>query len=101
MIEGTVHRVLRGTSTWEGYYEATEIKRKNGWSTNIRKVGRRRLHRKPLKRSSGEGKNKMKMAKKRKPFDYSSDSLPILMVQYRGNHFHTLAKKCAISPMRR
>ena len=33
------------------------------------------------------------MAEKQKPRDYSSDSPPILMVQYRGNHSQYLAKK--------
>ena len=33
------------------------------------------------------------MAEKQKPRDYSSDSPPILMVQYRGNHSQSLAKK--------
>ena len=48
-----------------------------------------------------EGKNKKNMDEKKKPCDYSSDPPPILMVQYRGNHNQSLAKKCAISPMRR
>ena len=33
------------------------------------------------------------MAEKKKPCDYSSDSPPILMVQYMGNHSQILAKK--------
>ena len=38
-----------------------------------------------------EGKNKKNMAEKKKPCNYSSDSPPILMVQYKGNHSKTLA----------
>ena len=40
-----------------------------------------------------EGKNKKNMAEKKKPCDYSNDSSPMLMVQYRGKHSQTLAKK--------
>ena len=40
-----------------------------------------------------EGKNKKNMDEKKKPCDNSSDSPPILMVQYRGNHSQTLATK--------
>ena len=35
------------------------------------------------------------MAEKQKPFDYCSDSPPILKVQYKGYHSETLAKKSA------
>ena len=44
-----------------------------------------------LEKNISEGKNKKNMAEKKKPCDYSSDSPPILMVQYRGNHSQTLA----------
>ena len=40
-----------------------------------------------------EGKNKKNMAEKKKSNDYSSDSPPILMVQYRANRSQSLAKK--------
>ena len=40
-----------------------------------------------------ERKNKKNLAEKKKPCDYSSDSPPILMVQYKGNHSQTLTKK--------
>ena len=46
-----------------------------------------------LEKIISEGKNKKNMAEKKKPCDYSSDSPPILMVQYRGNHSQTLEKK--------
>ena len=46
-----------------------------------------------LEKSIREGKNKKNMAEKKKHNDYSSDSSPILLVQYRGNHSQTLAKK--------
>ena len=46
-----------------------------------------------LQKIISEGKNKKNMAEKKKPCDYSSDSPPILMVQNRGNHSETLAKK--------
>ena len=65
----------------------------SGWITNIRKFGRRGLHPMLLKRSSARAKTKKNMAEKKKPCDYSSDSPPILMVQYWGNHSQTLAKK--------
>ena len=42
-----------------------------------------------------ECKNKKNLAEKKNPCDYSSDSPPILMVQCRGNHSQTLAKKSA------
>ena len=67
VIEGTVHRVFRSTSTWEEYDKAMKI--------------------------ISEGKNKKYLAEKKKPCEYSSDSPPILMVQYRGNHSQTLAKQ--------
>ena len=40
-----------------------------------------------------EGKNKKKMAEKKKPCDYSSISQSILMIQYRLNDSQTLANK--------
>ena len=97
VIEGTVHRVFRSTSTWEEYDKAMKINREQwldnqypeSWSSHA------------LEKIISEGKNQKNMAEKKKLCDYSSDSPPILMVQYRGNHSQTLAKKkCAISPMR-
>ena len=40
-----------------------------------------------------EGKSKKNMTEKKKLCDYSNDSPPILMVQCKGNHCQTLAKK--------
>ena len=54
LVEGTVHRDFCSTSTWEEYDKAIKINLK----TSIRKVGRRGLHRMPLKRSSGRAKTK-------------------------------------------
>ena len=49
-----------------------------------------------LEKITMEGKKKKNLADKKKPCDYSSDSPPILMVQYRGNHSQTLAKKVRV-----
>ena len=41
VIEGTVHRVFRSTSTWENFDQALEKKiENNGLKINIRKIGR-------------------------------------------------------------
>ena len=65
----------------------------SGGITNSRKVGRRGLRRMPLEKIIREGKNKKNMAEKKKLCDYNSDPPSILMVQYRGNHNQSLAKK--------
>ena len=93
VIEGTVYRVFRSTSTWEEYDKAMKINREQwldnpypeSWSSWVASHA--------LEKIISEGKNKKNMAEKKKPCDYSNDSLPILMVQYRGNHSQTLAKK--------
>ena len=100
MIEGTVHRVFRGTSTWEEYDKAMKINREQWLDNQYPESWSSRVASHALEKIISEGKNKKNMAEKKKPCDYSSDSPPILMVQYRGNHSQTLAKKCAISPMR-
>ena len=38
-IEGTVHRVFRSTSRWEGFDQALEKNLSNGLKINIRKIG--------------------------------------------------------------
>ena len=49
-----------------------------------------------LEKIIGEGKIKKHMAEKKEPCDYSSDSSPILTVQFRDNHSLTLAKKSGV-----
>ena len=95
MIEGTVHRVFRSTSTWEEYDKAMKINREQllgnqypeNWSSRVASLALEKIIR--------EGKNKNNMAEKKKHCDYSRDSTPILMVQYRGSQSQTLAKKSA------
>ena len=89
------YRVFRSTSTWKEYDKAMKINREQWLDYPYPETGRRGLHLMPLKRSSGRAKTKKNMAEKKKPCDYSSDSPPILMVQYRGNQSQTLAKKSA------
>ena len=100
VIEGTVHRVFRSTSTWEEYDKAIKINREQWLDNQYPESWSSRVASHALEKIISEGKNKKNMAEKKKPCVYSSDSPPILMVQYRGNHSQTLAKKCAISPMR-
>ena len=95
VIEGTVHRVFRSTSTWEGYDKAMKINREQWLDNQYMESWSSRVASHALEKIISEGKNKRNMAEKKKPFDYSSDSPPILMVQYRGNHSQTLAKKSA------
>ena len=93
MIEGTVHRVFRSTSTWEEYEKAMKINREQWLDNHYPETWSSRVTSHTLEKIIREGKNKKNMAEKKKPSDYSSDSLPILMVQYSGNHSQTLAKK--------
>ena len=93
VIEGTVHRVFRSTSTWEEYDKAMKIIREQWLDNQYPESWSSRDASHALAKIISEGKNKKNMAEKKKPCDYSSDSPPILMVQYRGNHSQTLAKK--------
>ena len=91
--EGTVHRVFRSTSTWEEYDKAMKINRKQWFANQYPESWSSRVASHALEKIISKGKNKKNMAEKKKPCDYSSDSPPILMVQYRWNHSQTLAKK--------
>ena len=93
MIEGTVHRVFRSMSTWEEYDKAMNINREQWLDNQYPESRSSRVASHALEKIISEGKNKKNMAEIKKPCDYSSDSPPILMVQYRGNHSQTLAKK--------
>ena len=95
VIEGTVHRVFRSTSTWEEYDKAMKINREQWLDNQYPESWSSRVASHALEKIISEGKNKKNMAEKKKPCDYSSDSPPILMVQYRANHSQTLAKKSA------
>ena len=93
MIEGTVHRVFRSTSTWEEYDKAMKINGEQWLDNQYPESWSSRVACHALEKIISEGENKKNMAEKEKPCDYSSDSPPLLMVQYRGNHSQTLAKK--------
>ena len=93
VIEGTVHRFFRSTSTWEEYDKAMKINREQWLDNQYPKSWSSRVASHALEKIISEGKNEKSMAEKKKPCDYSSDSPPILMVQYRGYHSQTLAKK--------
>ena len=95
MIEGTVHRVFRSTSTWEEYDKAMKINREQWLDNQYPESWSSWVASHALEKIISEGKNKKNMAEKKKTCDYSSDSPPILVVQYRGNHSQTLAKKNA------
>ena len=101
MIEGTVHRVFRSTSKWEECDKVMKINREQCLDNKYPESLSSRVASHALERIIREGKNKKNMAEKKKPWDYNSHSPPILMVQYRGNHSQTLAKKSLISTMRR
>ena len=101
VIEGTVCRVFRSTSTWEEYDKAVKFNREQCLDNQYPESCSSRVASHALEKIIREGKNKENMGVKKKPSDYSSDSPPILMVQYRANLSQKLAKKCAISPMRR
>ena len=93
VIEGTVHRVFRSTSTWQEYDKAMKINREDWLDNQFPESWSSRVASHALEKIIRKGKNKKNMAEKKKPCDYSSVSPPILMVQYRGNHSQTLAKK--------
>ena len=92
MIEGAVHPVFRSTSTMEEYDKAMKINLEQWLDNQYPEKWWSRVASHALEKIIREGKNKKNMAEKKKPCDYSSDSPPILMVQYRGNHSQTLAK---------
>ena len=58
VIEGTVHRVFRSTSTWEEYDKAMKINRKQWLDKQYPESCRRGLHPMPVKISSGSAKTK-------------------------------------------
>ena len=93
MIEGTVHRVFHCTLTWEEYNKAMNINREQWLDNQYPEIWSSRVASHALEKIIRESKNKKNMAEKKKPCDYSSDSPPILMVQYRRTHSQTLAKK--------
>ena len=93
VTEGTVHRVFRSTSTWEEYEKAMKINHEQWLDNQYPESWSSRVAFYALEKIISEGKNKKNMAEKKKPCDYSNDSPPILMVQYRGNHSQILAKK--------
>ena len=93
VIEGAVHRVSRSTSTWEKYENAMKINREQWLDNQYPESWLSRVASHALEKMIREGKNKKNVAEKKKSCDYSSDLPPILMVQYRGNHSQTLAKK--------
>ena len=80
VIEGTVHRVFRSTSTWEDYDKAIKINRKQWLNNHYPENLFSRVASQALEKIIiiGEGRNKKKMAEKKKPCDYSSDWSPIL-----------------------
>ena len=84
MIEGTVHRVFRRTSNWEKFDKAIEINRKQ-WLDNQY----------PQSWSSRVASHALKKIIGKKKADFSSRSLPILVVQDRGHQSQTKAKKSA------
>ena len=92
VIEGTVHRVFRSTSTWEGFDKATKLNRKQ-WSDNqYLDHSSSRVASRALKKIKGEnittrseGDNQIAST--------SSKELPTMrIVQYRGTH--TLSPPC-------
>ena len=93
VVDGTVHRVFRSMSTWEDYDKAMEISRKQWLDNQYPESWSSRFASQALEKMIRQGKNEKKMAEKKKSFDYSSDSPPILMIQYWENHGQTLAKK--------
>ena len=109
MIEGFVRRVFRSTSTWEEYDKAMKINREQWFDNQYPESWSSRIASHALEKIISEGKNEKNMAEKKKrerkerpaintrdelrSSVYSSDSPPILMVQYRGNYSQTLAKK--------
>ena len=93
VIEGTVHRVFRSTSTWEEYDKAMKINREQWLDKQYPESWSSWVASHALEKIIRECKNKKNLAEKKKPCGYSSDSPSILMVQYRGNHSQTLAKK--------
>ena len=92
VIEGTVHRLFRSTSTWEEYNKAMKINREQWLDNQYPESWSLRVASHALEKIIRDCKKK-NLAEKKKPCDYSSDSPPILMVQYRGNHSQTSAKK--------
>ena len=93
VIEGNVHRVFRSTSTWEEYDKAMKINREQWLDSQYPESCSSRVASHALEKIISEGKNKKNMAEKKKPSDYSSDSPPILMVQYRGESQSGISKK--------
>ena len=81
VIQGTVHRVFRSTSTWEEYHKAMKINREQWLDNQYPESWSSRVASHALEKIISEGKNKKNMAEKKKPCDYSSDSPPILIVQ--------------------
>ena len=95
VIEGTVHWFFCSTSNWEEYDKAMKINREQWLDNQYPESWSAPVASHALENIMKEGTNKKNMAEKEKPCDYSSDSPPILMIQYRGNHSQTLAKKSA------
>ena len=95
VIKGTVHRVFRSTSTWEEYDKAMKINREQWLDNQYPESWLSRVASHALENFIRECKSKKNLAEKKKPCDYSSDSPPILMVQYRGESQSDISKKSA------
>ena len=95
MIQETVHLVFSSTSAWEKYDKAMKNNLEQWLDNQYPENCSSRVASQALEKIIREDKNKKNIAGNKKPSDYSSDSPPILMVQYRGSHSQTLAKKSA------
>ena len=93
VIEGTVHRVFRNTSTWENFHQAFERNRKQGIANQYPKNWSDRVVFEPLNKIIEGKKNLELKASEPRNDEWLKDSPPICTMQYRGNLSQLLAAK--------
>ena len=93
VIEGTVHRVFRSTSTWEYFDQALEKNRKQWIENQYPKNWSDRVVFEILKKIIEEKKNLEVKASEPRNDKWLKDSPPLPTMQYRGNRSQLLAAK--------
>ena len=93
VIEGTVHRVFRSTSTWEYFEQALEINRKQWIENQYPKNWSDRVVFETLNKIIEGKKNLEVKASEPRNDKWLKDSPPLLTMQYRGNPSQLLAAK--------
>ena len=93
VIEGTVHKVFRSTSTWESFDQALEKNRMQGIENQYLKNWSVRVVFETLNKIIEGKKNSEVKASEPRNDKWLKDSPPLLTMQYRGNPSQLLAAK--------